>query len=127
MPVCAPLPLATALRVLAAMKSISADCGWRSIADEGRAFTRKQPVGQISVQPGFEKYSAFGLAKINSITRPSHPTEGRIAIVTDAGWDAVDAAAFCARWDRRAGRKICERSTARGRETIAAYGEVVWS
>src|SRR6267154_5171404 len=33
---------------------------------------------------------------------PSHPTEGRIAIVTDAGWDAVDAAAFCARGDRRA-------------------------
>jgi hypothetical protein len=24
-------------------------------------------------------------------------------IVTNAGWDAVDAAAFCARWDRRAG------------------------
>jgi hypothetical protein len=24
----------------------------------------------------------------------SHPTEGRIAIVTDAGWDAVDAAAL---------------------------------
>jgi len=34
---------------------------------------------------------------------PSHPTEGRIAIVTDAGRDAVDAAAFCARWDCRAG------------------------
>src|SRR3981081_4341055 len=33
----------------------------------------------------------------------SHPTEGRIMIVTNAGWDAVDAAAFCARWDRRAG------------------------
>jgi hypothetical protein len=33
----------------------------------------------------------------------SHPTEGRIAIVTDAGWDAVDAAAFCARGDCRAG------------------------
>jgi hypothetical protein len=33
----------------------------------------------------------------------SHPTEGRIMIVTDAGWDAVDAAASCARWDRRAG------------------------
>src|SRR6266478_2273230 len=29
----------------------------------------------------------------------SRPTEGRIAIVTDAGWDAVDAAAFCARRD----------------------------
>jgi hypothetical protein len=33
----------------------------------------------------------------------SHPTEGRIMIVTNAGWDAVDAAAFCAQGDRRAG------------------------
>jgi hypothetical protein len=33
---------------------------------------------------------------------PSH-TEGRIAIVTDAGWGAVDAAAFCVRRDCRAG------------------------
>jgi hypothetical protein len=39
----------------------------------------------------------------------SHPTRGALAIVTNAGWDAVDAAAFCARWDRRAGRKTCER------------------
>jgi hypothetical protein len=39
-------------------------------------------------------------------------------IVTDAGWGAVDAAAFCARWDRRAGRKTCERSTASGREML---------
>jgi len=43
----------TAIHVLAAMKSISGDCGWRSITDEGRAFSRKrafrkQPVGQIS-------------------------------------------------------------------------------
>jgi hypothetical protein len=30
-------------------------------------------------------------------------------IVTDAGRDAVDAAAFGARWDRRAGRKTGER------------------
>ena len=37
-------------------------------------------------------------------------------IVTDAGRGAVDAAAFCARRDCRAGRKICERSTARRRE-----------
>ena len=27
-------------------------------------------------------------------------------IVTDAGWDAVDAAAFCVRWDRRAGSYV---------------------
>src|SRR6266704_3588210 len=40
-------------------------------------------------------------------------------IVTDAGRDAVDAAAFCARRDCRAGwRKACERSTARGREML---------
>ena len=40
-------------------------------------------------------------------------------IVTDAGWDAVDAAAFCARRDRRVGwRKACERSTACGREML---------
>ena len=39
----------------------------------------------------------------------SHPLQGRIAIVTDAGWDAVDAAAFCARWDCRASRKTLER------------------
>src|ERR1700704_5733813 len=38
-------------------------------------------------------------------------------IVTDAGWDAVDAAAFCARWDGRAGwRKACERFTKRADE-----------
>ena len=48
----------------------------------------------------------------------SHPIEGRIAIVTDAGRDVVDAAAFCARRDCRAGRKICERSTASGREML---------
>jgi hypothetical protein len=33
----------------------------------------------------------------------SRPTEGRIAIVTDAGRDAVDAAAFCAQRGCRAG------------------------
>src|SRR6266700_8213238 len=40
-------------------------------------------------------------------------------IVTDAGRDAVDAAAFCARRDCRAGwRKACERSTASGRTML---------
>ena len=34
----------------------------------------------------------------------SHPTEGRIAIVTDAGWDAVDAAVLGAQRD--AGRVL---------------------
>src|SRR6266704_924044 len=58
---------------------------------------------------------------------PSRPTEGRIAIVTDAGRDAVDAAAFCARRDYRAGRKTCERSPSERTRDDVAYGEVVWS
>ena len=49
-------------------------------------------------------------------------------IVTDAGRGAVDAAAFCARRDRRAGwRKACERSPSERTRDVAAYGEVVWS
>ena len=56
------------------------------------------PDGQISrrlcrsaVQPLREKYSAGPVGQINFRTPAIHPTEGRIAIVTDAGLDAVDA------------------------------------
>jgi hypothetical protein len=47
---------------------------------------------QIKVQPLRKKYSDFPNRQITSIIHavPSH-FEGRIAIVTDAGWDAVDA------------------------------------
>src|SRR5260370_31955729 len=71
------------------------------------------------VQSLLQKYFASPVGQIIS-TNSRHPTpqEGRIAIVTDAGWVAVDAAAFCARWDCRAGRKTCERSPARGREML---------
>jgi hypothetical protein len=77
------------------------------------------PVGHFCVQPPLQKYFASPVGQIIS-TNSRHPTpqEGRIMIVTDAGWDAVDAAAFCARRDRRAGRKTCERSTASGREML---------
>ena len=58
----------------------------------------------------------------------SHPTRGRIAIVTDAGWVAVDAAASGAQRDGRAGwRKARERSNGELTNDVAAYGEVVWS
>ena len=72
-----------------------------------------------AVQSPLQKYFASPVGQIIS-TNSRHPTpqEGRIMIVTNAGWVAVDAAAFCARWDRRAGRKTCERSTARGREML---------
>jgi hypothetical protein len=63
-------------------------------------FPRDLPDGQIKsapperfVQPSRKKYSAFPNTQISSITLPSRPTEGRLAIVTDAGRDAVDAAA----------------------------------
>ena len=36
--------------------------------------------------------------------------EGRFAVVTNAGWDAVDAAALARKWSRRAGF-ACERRT----------------
>src|SRR5467141_1934632 len=69
------------------------------------------PVGHFCVQPCLQKYFASPVGQIIS-TSSRHPTpqEGRIMIVTDAGRDAVDAAAFCARRDCRAGwRKACER------------------
>src|SRR4030081_3257144 len=77
------------------------------------------PVGQICVQPPLQKYFASPVGQIIS-TNSRHPTpqEGRIMIVTDAGWDAVDAAAFFGQRNCRAGRKTCERSTARGREML---------
>src|SRR6266436_7278340 len=46
-----------------------------------------------AVQPCLQKHFASGLTQINSMISPSCPTEGRLAIVTDAGRDAVDAAA----------------------------------
>ena len=56
------------------------------------------PVGQIKwmgchlpVQPLLQKYSDFPKTQISLYPLPSRPTEGRLAIVTDAGRDAVDA------------------------------------
>jgi hypothetical protein len=43
------------------------------------------------VQPFSQKYFRSPLTRIKSISLPSRPTEGRLAIVTDAGRDAVDA------------------------------------
>jgi hypothetical protein len=43
------------------------------------------------IQPAPQKYSASFLAQIRIIICPSQPDEGRFAIVTNVGWDAVDA------------------------------------
>ena len=66
----------------------------------------------------------------NQIYNPRCPTpqsKGRIAIVTDAGWDAVDAAAsgtyvIAGRVD-----ETCERSNGALTNEVAADGEAVWS
>src|SRR6266852_6151209 len=52
------------------------------------------PVGHFCVESPLQKYFASPVGQIIS-TNSRHPTpqQGRIAIVTDAGWDAVDAAA----------------------------------
>jgi hypothetical protein len=92
------------------------------------------PVGRFadraveSFVSDFPKNICCHLTQINSRTLASHPTEGRIRIVRDAGWDAVDAAALGAQRDGRAGwRKARERSNGELTNDVAAYGEVVWS
>jgi hypothetical protein len=55
------------------------------------------PVGlfcEKRVKPFDKKYSDFPKSQITLYRHPSTPREGRIAIVTDAGLDAVDAAAL---------------------------------
>ena len=43
------------------------------------------------VQSSIKKYSCSLQTQITCLSRASRPTEGRLAIVTDAGRDAVDA------------------------------------
>jgi hypothetical protein len=57
----------------------------------------------LPVQSYFQKYFRFRASQITSRTLAIPPHKGRIAIVTDAGWDAVDAAALGAQRDGRAG------------------------
>jgi hypothetical protein len=63
----------------------------------------------LPVQSHPKKYSGFPKPQITFITPPSTPLEGRIAIVTDAGLDAMDA------------------SGAKDESAQLADGEVVWS
>ena len=81
----------------------------------GRAdFSR--PINVICpVQPWSQKYSVFCFTQNTSIfLAVSSPKRGRIAIVTNAGWDAVDATVLGAR-------------TARRRTAPDADGKAVWS
>jgi hypothetical protein len=63
----------------------------------------------LPVQSLRKKYSGFPKSPITLYPPPSTPLEGRIAIVTDAGLDAVDAGG------------------ASDESVLLADGEVVWS
>jgi hypothetical protein len=63
----------------------------------------------LPVQSHPKKYSGFPKSRIALYPRPSTPHEGRIAIVTDAGLDAMDAGG------------------ASDESVLLADGEVVWS
>src|SRR5882672_6955365 len=82
------------------------------------------------VQPFSGKYSSCRFARNTSRNSPSDPTEGRIAIVTDAGLDAVDAAASGAQVNCRAGFGLSQtRERSNGAQTNGAEadGKAVWS
>jgi hypothetical protein len=61
------------------------------------------------VQSCSQKESPFRSTQIKFRTAAVPPSEGRIAIVTDAGWDAVDAAASGAIGNRWAGLSVSDR------------------
>jgi hypothetical protein len=98
--------------------------------DYGPATRIFVPDGQISEScpAPFSKIFLFSPDPNHFYTPRRLVPQGRIAIVTDAGWDAVDAAASGACGDRRAGSDgpVSGRS-ARGRTAHVADGEVVWS
>jgi hypothetical protein len=81
---------------------------------------------QKPVQPFRKKYFAFAVGQISSTSSPRpFPARGALAIVTNAGWDAVDAAALARRFVRRA-VSVSEQRRA-GRTALVAYGKTVWS
>src|SRR5882672_9600550 len=55
------------------------------------------------------------------------PRKGRWPSSRTLGWDAVDAAVSCARWDGRAGFGPVSDHRTCGTSGVEAYGEVVWS
>jgi len=78
-----------------------ADSRDETIATDSRAdFASVRPdlpdgrVADLAVHPTLQKYLFSSLTQITFTTAPSRPTEGRIAIVTNAGRDALEAAAL---------------------------------
>jgi hypothetical protein len=84
----------------------------RGMTAPQRQATRRanQSLRQKPVQPLSQKYIAFAVGQISSTSSPRpFPVRGALAIVTNAGWDAVDAAASARKVI--AGRVSRERAT----------------
>jgi hypothetical protein len=65
----------------------------RALLWPGRRSDSDLPDGlfcNLAVQPSLQKYFASPMGSSSFIDSAVHPTEGRIAIVTDAGLDAMD-------------------------------------
>ena len=81
---------------------------------------------QKAVQPLCGKYSCWRLARLESISIASRPTQRGVSRSSrNAGEDAVDAAASARNWVRRAAFR--ERTTACRTNGADAYGKTVWS
>ena len=49
------------------------------------------PAPSVKINFVFQKYSFDVIPKSVALIRPFHPNEGRLAIATNAGWNAMDA------------------------------------
>ena len=118
----------TALRLVRRFRFRSSSYGGQVASCNELATPLICPSGYFVSSARDKNISLPRLVETALLIPPSRPTEGRIRIVRDAGWDAVDAAALGAQRDGRAGwRKACERSNGALTNDVAAYGEVVWS
>jgi len=85
---------------------------------------------EMRVQPLLQKYFCFRLTRLKSISLAVLSPRGALAIVIDAGRDAVDAAASGAQVNCRAGFGLSQtRERSNGAQTTdaVAYGKTVWS
>jgi hypothetical protein len=80
------------------------------------------------VQPSLQKYTSSLRPQISPTTSPVPARqEGRIAIVTDVGRNAVDAAAPAALKGSQGGLRPVSEPAARQTSGTEAYGKTVWS
>jgi hypothetical protein len=87
-----------------------------------RRFARRQVIFS-----DFPKIFSFRFDPNHFYIFPVHPTEGRIAIVTDAGLDAVDARALGRQSQSQGEMNLVSEMRRARRTTLFAYGKTVWS